>query len=147
MRACGDLDGGLLLERVGGELGRLGVDVDRGAVGAHGAGEASLAGEKARPRARRARSSPLPMARREGAVEVDVARAGSRACSRSRGWPPAPLALRGALDGALEGKLRGVEEHWDGISLERELEVRPWTYAAPSVRQPLGRSASAPIDL
>jgi hypothetical protein len=26
------------------------------------------------------------------------------------------MALAGALDGALESKLRGVEEHWDGIS-------------------------------
>src|SRR5690349_7060075 len=39
------LDGRLVLERVGGELGRLGVDVDRGAVGAGRAGGVDLRGE------------------------------------------------------------------------------------------------------
>ncbi len=59
----GDLDGGLLLERVLGELGGLGLDVDRRAVGAGGAGRGVLGrGEgEALQRAVRA-SSPLPTA-------------------------------------------------------------------------------------
>src|SRR5215210_3502961 len=40
-----DLDGRLVLERVGGELGGLRVDVDRGAVRAGGAGGVDLRGE------------------------------------------------------------------------------------------------------
>ena len=40
MRVAATCDGRLLVERVGGELGRLGVDVDRRAVGALGAGRA-----------------------------------------------------------------------------------------------------------
>src|SRR6185503_17656960 len=109
----------LLLEGVLGELGRLGFDVDRGAVGPGRAGRGVLGRGEGEARERRTRVVATADGRRERRVEVHIdplvaGGVGVRQVRRQR-----LVALAGALDGALEGKLRGVEEHWDGISLER----------------------------
>src|SRR5262245_10340661 len=106
----GDLDGGLVLEAVGGELGRLGVDVDRRAVRADRAdGAVGL-------RAEREALEPLlgvtaAERRLQRAVEVHVdplvaGRLRVGEVVRQRG-----LALRGACHGLLERKLSGVDQH------------------------------------
>src|SRR3954468_10150417 len=113
------LDGGLLLERVGRELGRLGVDVDRGAVGARGAGRGVLGRAEGEALERGLRLVAGVHRRGERAVEVHVDALVARGVGVREVRRQRLMALAGALDGALEGKLRGVEEHWNGISLER----------------------------
>src|SRR5919107_3226135 len=98
---AGDGDRGLVLERVGGQTGRLGVDVDRRAVrakhaggGVGGDGEAGVLELLA-----------VTHGRGQGAVEVDVhpAVAGSVRVGEVGG--ERRLAQRGALDGAFQREL------------------------------------------
>src|SRR5690349_20574750 len=113
----GDGHGGLLLERVGGHLGGLVLDVDRVAVGLRGSdGRVGLRGE----------GGPLDGAlgvrgaerrgQRTVEVHVDAPVAGRARVGDVR--RERLLALRGAGDAALERQLGGIDQHGDGWLLE-----------------------------
>ncbi len=122
------LDGGLLLERVGGELGRLRVDVDRGAVGARGAGRSVLGrgeGEVLRPPCASRRCCPWPPGGRRGSRRRP---AGSQECSRSRCSPPAPHGACRRPRWRARGQAAWCRRALGRNLLRKKLEVRPWTY-------------------
>src|SRR4051812_8479868 len=105
-----DLDSGLVLEAVGGELRRLGVDVDGRPVRADRAdGAVGLRAERQRLEALLRLVRAERRLQRAVEVHVDSLVAGRLRVGevvRQRG-----LALRGACHGLLEGKLCGVDQH------------------------------------
>ena len=138
MRVAATCDGGLLLERVGGELGRLGVDVDRRAVGAHGAAVPSTCVREAGALDSACAASAGAHRRGERAVEVDVDALVAGRVGVGEVGGQRLLALGGALDGALEGELRGVEEHGTGSPGRKRGRSVLGPHAAPSLeRTPL----------
>ena len=126
-----DLDGGLVLERVGGELGRLGVDVDRWSRRRASRRCASTSAAKSTRVAARPPASLGAERRGERAVEVDVHPLVAGGVRVGEVGGQRLLALGGAGDGAPRGRAVWCRTARRTDSLREGGPVRPWTHMRP----------------